>query len=773
MTGASVTITDNCFPTPGRAAAGGPATIPAAAAGVATATIASSIQRDLETEQDAVFPVLAGILGDEEGGMWQDTCETLRTAALIDTGARHCVAGERWVNALARDVLAPQGIDQWSYVDVDVVPGWLPMLFGMDALRANGFGVDLAAGRGWWSSVDGKVPAATGWHRGLMTINLLGQSTDGAFSAMLATLEDDVLIEQALLSGNRATPPVIDEAWVRSLHEKTGHVGRDRLLGMIRRALGDEAAQKTEKVLRSMRCEVCERRRPREHGAPVAEREREFNELLLLDSVLLGQHRNRPVWSVVIVDVASRFVAAGMVRDRTAKSAARVFLNEWVLRWGKPQEVGTDCGGEFTGSAFLELCEEYGIKKFEFAAYHPDSHGLVERMNRTLQETFLKLNETFPPNTFEDLVTALLTVVNETNNTVIVGGFSAAQRVTGRGSHRLFHTLEDSRTSAREPGVMGVTLRVQAEALEALRKVTSSRRLRKLLAQHRRPDRASPVTYAPGDWVYFRRPVESKGDNPYRGPGQVVGALEHTVYLTFGGQVVSVHPADVLMFAEPSPPAGSEAGGGAPPPGDAKSVPGDDDSLFDFEESLVSVTPQLSDFFTCAHSELHAEGLTVVEHPLEQSSMVDTHVLCGYELDHCFCGCWRQSSCCDVMVAAAFVGATASGSGTGRAQAAQRQELTSDELRAHRELVRAAKAAELEQITARGVWGQASSTKPRDAIVMGSRWVVTFKVRPGGTEPVRVKARLVVRGFQDPRIGLRTDSATASATGQRMVLMFA
>ena len=39
--------------------------------------------------------------------------------------------------------------------------------------------------------------------------------------------------------------------------------------------------------------------------------------------------------------------------------------------------------------------------------------------------------------------TALLTVLNELNNTLIVGGFSPVQRAFGRGTHRLFHSLQD------------------------------------------------------------------------------------------------------------------------------------------------------------------------------------------------------------------------------------------------------------------------------------------------------------------------------------------
>eukprot|EP00662_Eupelagonemidae_sp_cell21_P030644 gene30644-34883_t len=69
---------------------------------------------------------------------------------------------------------------------------------------------------------------------------------------------------------------------VIALHEKSGHVGRDRLVGMIRRARGDAAAAAAESILREHSCSVCDRRKPKMHGAATVERERQFNDLLLL-----------------------------------------------------------------------------------------------------------------------------------------------------------------------------------------------------------------------------------------------------------------------------------------------------------------------------------------------------------------------------------------------------------------------------------------------------------------------------------------------------------
>ena len=76
-----------------------------------------------------------------------------------------------------------------------------------------------------------------------------------------------------------------------------------------------------------------------------------------------------------------------------------------------------------------------------------------------------------------------------------------------------------------------------------------------------------------------------------------------------------------------------------------------------------------------------------------------------------------------------------------------RRELTRGELREYADQVDTAMQQELEKITQLGVWGAEQSDRPPPGhIVIGSRWVVTFKVAPGGPSPPVVKARYVAQG---------------------------
>ena len=54
----------------------------------------------------------------------------------------------------------------------------------------------------------------------------------------------------------------------------------------------------------------------------------------------------------------------------------------------------SDNGGEFTSNNFDEFCEKHGIKRQFSAAKTPQHNGVVERRNKTIQETArIMLNE--------------------------------------------------------------------------------------------------------------------------------------------------------------------------------------------------------------------------------------------------------------------------------------------------------------------------------------------------------------------------------------------
>nr|AAG46176.1 putative gypsy-type retrotransposon GAG-POL precursor [Oryza sativa Japonica Group] len=80
----------------------------------------------------------------------------------------------------------------------------------------------------------------------------------------------------------------------------------------------------------------------------------------------------------VAIDKFSKWIEAKPVITITADKARDFFINI-VHRFGVPNRIITDNGTQFTGGAFKDFCEDFGICYASVA--HPMSNGQVERAN--------------------------------------------------------------------------------------------------------------------------------------------------------------------------------------------------------------------------------------------------------------------------------------------------------------------------------------------------------------------------------------------------------
>ena len=78
---------------------------------------------------------------------------------------------------------------------------------------------------------------------------------------------------------------------------------------------------------------------------------------------------------------------------------SRVFLKEFVDRYGVPYILHTDQGTKLQLNLFKELCKMLGISKTRTSPYHPQCDGQVNSMNRTIIE-LLVLNTANPTDTW-------------------------------------------------------------------------------------------------------------------------------------------------------------------------------------------------------------------------------------------------------------------------------------------------------------------------------------------------------------------------------------
>ena len=91
---------------------------------------------------------------------------------------------------------------------------------------------------------------------------------------------------------------------------------------------------------------------------------------------------------LVVVDRLTKFVVLiPTTAHVTAKKAAELFVNRVVCRVGLPADVVSDRDPRFTAAFYKSVMLQMGTRQAMSTAYHPQTDGQTERMNRLVEET--------------------------------------------------------------------------------------------------------------------------------------------------------------------------------------------------------------------------------------------------------------------------------------------------------------------------------------------------------------------------------------------------
>jgi len=77
---------------------------------------------------------------------------------------------------------------------------------------------------------------------------------------------------------------------------------------------------------------------------------------------------------LTMMDGFTKWAEAVPVGETTARSVAKVFLEQWVARYGIPDQVHSDQGLQFTSDLFRSLMDLLGITKTTTPPYNPRSN---------------------------------------------------------------------------------------------------------------------------------------------------------------------------------------------------------------------------------------------------------------------------------------------------------------------------------------------------------------------------------------------------------------
>lgn len=220
---------------------------------------------------------------------------------------------------------------------------------------------------------------------------------------------------------------------LRQLHDDMGHQGVERTTSLVRDRFFWPHMQREVETYMSQCCACLKQKKPcRETRAPLNSivTTQPF-ELVSIDFLHLDKCKGGYEYILVIVDHYTRFAQAYATTTKSAKCVADKIFNDYALKFGFPQRIHHDQGGEFENQLFAQLKKNCGVMGSRTTPYHPEGNGQVERMNRTLLQMLKTLTERQKSNWKESL-NKLMFAYNSTRSEVT--GFSPFYLLFGRSS---------------------------------------------------------------------------------------------------------------------------------------------------------------------------------------------------------------------------------------------------------------------------------------------------------------------------------------------------
>ncbi len=201
-------------------------------------------------------------------------------------------------------------------------------------------------------------------------------------------------------------------------HLQSGHQGENNTAQILRRRFYWPSYRKDCRSW-CRGCLPCQRRRPRyESRAPLeqigAGNPGDCVSMDIMGPFPLTARRNRYI--LVITDIFSKWVEAYALPNKSSDSVARVLVNEYIVRYGAPQRIHSDQGGEFQNRMMECICRMLDIHQTRTSAYRPQSDGQTERFNRTLLKMLRTVVESDECNHWDDLIPMLTSAYRATEH---------------------------------------------------------------------------------------------------------------------------------------------------------------------------------------------------------------------------------------------------------------------------------------------------------------------------------------------------------------------
>lgn len=242
----------------------------------------------------------------------------------------------------------------------------------------------------------------------------------------------------------------------------------------------------------------------------------------------------------------SKYVEGYPLPNKEAKTVAKAFAENFILRYGIPEEVLTDKGTEFLSSIFKETCKLLNIKQLNSTAYHHETLGAIENSHKSLGD-FLRIHATDHRETWSSWVQFWCFAYNNSVHTAT--RFTPFELVFGRSCQlpsNLVSKIDPVYNFENYP--IELKYRLQVACNEAANNLKVSKLKRKMYYDDKY--NCKQIQYNVGSKVLLRNTSTNKAENIFKGPYLVLEDKGVNLVISVGNKPMEVHKNRVKLYHE-------------------------------------------------------------------------------------------------------------------------------------------------------------------------------------------------------------------------------
>ena len=327
-------------------------------------------------------------------------------------------------------------------------------------------------------------------------------------------------------------------------HPLGGHVGINKTYKAIKRNFTWTTMHKdvVEAVNKCLECKLAKKRPPKIAPMIITSTASEPFERIFLD--LVGPinptaAQTRESYILTMQDHLSKYLAAVAIRDKSALTVARAFVDNWILLYGLPKVIVTDRGKEFMG-VFKEVTELLEIKQFESTAYHHETVGSLENAHKALGNYLRAFGA---KDNWKELLKFFVFAYNINEHEAT--GHSPFEVLYGKCARApidLF-TRDETKSAPKhyDAYVSKLKYTLAVTYNEVIREI-----LGKKIKRQNRQKNASDINFEKGESVMLREEGRKKLDPVTSGPYKVLEVEEPNIIIEYQNRPLKVHKNRLL-----------------------------------------------------------------------------------------------------------------------------------------------------------------------------------------------------------------------------------